>query len=361
MSIGPAAAGLLTSIPVLCFGALAPAVSWLIARTGMRRAVFISLVGVLAGEVLRSAGGLGLALAGTGVLGAAMTVGNIVSLMVIARYFRDRMSATTALYASALNVGTMLTSALTVPVAAWGGWRLGLACWAVMAIAALVLWVVVGTPSSSGTGHAVPVAPISTARGTADSGPSLWRRPLPWLLTVAMAVHLSIYYGLTAWLPAFLVQRAGMDVTAAGLASAVFQILGLVGAFGVPVLASSRRIGDIGLLVAVALAWAATPLGLLLLPSWWPLWALTGGIASGGGFTVIFMMIMATARDLDDNRRISALVQGFGYAVASVVPFAVGGLHQATGSWAAAFLALSASAAIMVAAALVMARLRGTR
>lgn len=345
-SIGPATAGLLTGIPVLCFGLLTPLASVLIGRVGTRAAILLTLGGVLVGSLMRPAGGLGLALAGTLVLGAAMTVGNIVSLMVIAARFQHRLNAVTGLYTSALNVGTMLTSALTVPLAQALGWRPALAGWAVLAVAALAVWarvpaIVTPPPASAAALVRVPA----------------WRQGRAWVLAVAMAAHLSAYYGLTAWLPAYLMQSDGMDARSAGIASAVFQILALIGAFGVPVLAAGGRWRQPHLLVSVAVLWVLTPLGFLLWPGAWELWALTGGIASGGGFTIIFMLIMNNARDLDENRAISALVQGGGYTLSASAPFAVGALHQASGLWAPGFIALAVAGLVMAASGLVLARL----
>ncbi|HEX8520208.1 MAG TPA: hypothetical protein VF667_11510, partial [Pseudonocardia sp.] len=77
LHVGPTAVGLLTGLPVLCFGVLTPLASALLARAGLGRGVAVSLVLLLAGIGLRSAGGLAAALAGTVLIGAAITVGNI--------------------------------------------------------------------------------------------------------------------------------------------------------------------------------------------------------------------------------------------------------------------------------------------
>ena len=45
--------------------------------------------------------------------------------------------------------------------------------------------------------------------------------------------------------------------------------------------------------------------------------------------------LSGSARDLVDNRRISALVQGGGYVVASTGPTVVGAVHEATAGWTA--------------------------
>ena len=79
LGMSSTAIGLLTSLPVLCFGLAAPGASSLIARTGVERSVLLSLLGVLVGVLVRSLGGIPAALAGTVIMGLAITIGNVVS------------------------------------------------------------------------------------------------------------------------------------------------------------------------------------------------------------------------------------------------------------------------------------------
>jgi CP family cyanate transporter-like MFS transporter len=106
----------------------------------------------------------------------------------------------------------------------------------------------------------------------------------------------------------------------------------------------------------VAATWLTLPLGLLLVPAGWPAWCLLGGAAQGGGFTVIFSAVLARARDLTENRRMSALVQGGGYAVAATGPSVVGALHDATTGWTVPLLAVLASLGVLTATGAVATR-----
>ena len=104
-----------------------------------------------------------------------------------------------------------------------------------------------------------------------------------------------------------------MTSGAAGASSSIFQIAALVGAFGVPVLLRVCPGPRIVVLI-VAAAWTTLPRGLLLAPQLWALWCSIAGAAQGGGLVVIFALAVRQARDLTENRRMSALVQGGGYA-----------------------------------------------
>ena len=167
-----------------------------------------------------------------------------------------------------------------------------------------------------------------------------------WLLTAAFSGQAFAYYGVTAWLPLLLRDELGMAPGAAGLSASIFQIAALFGAFGVPVLLRVLP-GPRGVVLIVAVAWATLPLGLLLAPSLWPVWCAVGGAAQGGGLVAVFSLVVRSARDLADNRRISALVQGGGYVVAAAGPTVVGAVHEATGGWTAPLLVVLAAIVLL--------------
>ena len=344
LGISATTAGLLTGLPVLCFGLATPAASALLARFGLGRGVSISLVVLLAGMLLRSVDGLPSALAGTLLIGIAITVGNVAVPVVIARDLPRRAGPVLGGYTAALNVGSMLTLSLTVPLASALGWRTAVASWGVLVLAALALWAY----ATRGPIREPAAAAGHTGDATTDGGDdrTWWRRPTVWLLTAAFSGQAFAYYGVTAWLPLLLRDELGMAPGAAGLSASIFQIAALFGAFGVPVLLRVLP-GPRGVVLIVAAAWATLPLGLLLAPSLWPVWCAVGGAAQGGGLVAVFSLVVRAARDLVDNRRISALVQGGGYVVAASGPTVVGAVHEATGGWTAPLLVVLAAIVLL--------------
>jgi CP family cyanate transporter-like MFS transporter len=344
LGIGATTAGLLTGLPVLCFGLATPGASVLLARTGLGRGVSISLVVLLAGIMLRSVDGLPAALAGTLLIGIAITVGNVAVPVVIARDLPRHAGPVLGAYTAALNVGSMLTLSLTVPLAAATGWRTAVAAWGVLVLAALALWMYATRApvrGAAGSGAATGAAPDAPA---AEDRRVWWRRSAVWWLTAAFSGQAFAYYGVTAWLPLLLRDELGMTPGAAGLSASIFQIAALVGALGVPVL---LRVLPRAVVPIVTAAWSVLPLGLLLVPAGWAVWCAVGGAAQGGGLVVLFSLVVLAARDVADNRRISALVQGVGYVVAATGPTVVGAAHEATGGWAAPLLVVLAAIALL--------------
>jgi CP family cyanate transporter-like MFS transporter len=97
----------------------------------------------------------------------------------------------------------------------------------------------------------------------------------------------------------------------------------------------------------ISLFWTVMPLGLLFAPEHWLLWSIFGGAAQGGGITIIFIVIVRMATTDTDARRLSALVQGGGYAIAALGPLAIGGLHDVTGNWQAPMLGVFAATLVL--------------
>jgi len=346
LGMSSTAIGLLTSLPVLCFGLAAPGASSLIARTGVQRSVLLSLLGVLVGVLVRSLGGIPAALAGTVIMGLAITIGNVVIPVIIGRDFRGRVAAITGTYTATMNVGSMIALTVTGPLAETFGWQLALAFNAVFPLLAATVWVPLARRGSPVT------ATIGSAPGQHPPGPGataapvrrvpVLRRPTTWMLTIAFAGQAFAYYGLTAWLPTLLADEQGMSLGQAGAASSIFQVAALIGAFGTPFIIN-RFGGPIPAFLVNGALWATMPLGLLFAPDLWALWSALAGIAQGGGFVVIFTVVVMRATTQRESRQLSSIVQTGGYSVACLGPVIVGGLHDATGGWAASLLVVFAA------------------
>lgn len=338
LQLSATAIGLLTSLPVLCFGLAATGASRLIGKLGVEKSILLSLLGVFVGVLVRSAGGIAPAVVGTVVIGIAITIGNVVSPVLIGRDFRRTPAAVTGSYTAALNIGSMITlSASGALLDAWG-WRGTLAVWAVLPVIAAAIWIPLARRRA-----ALPAPPRSAAP---DQPPvaigTLLRRPTTWMLTLAFTGQAFAYFGLTAWLPTLLVDEQGMSRAGASAASSVFQICAVIGAFATPVLIN-RFGGPLVAFLVNGVLWVSLPVGLLVASDLWPVWSALGGAAQGGGFTAVFTVVVLRAKSLRENRQLSAIVQTGGYVIGSTGPVVVGALHESSGSWTPPLLAAAAA------------------
>ncbi|MCZ2811405.1 MFS transporter [Modestobacter sp. VKM Ac-2979] len=319
--LSSALAGLLTALPVLCFGAFAPLAPRLARRIGLETAVAASLVLLAGGIALRVLPPVALLYAGTLVAGAAIAIANVLMPAYVKREF-TRPGAVMGAYSASLNVGAAAAAGLTVPIGAALGveWRVALASWLVLALAALALWL-----------------PVAGVRGTRTAPPeagswSLLRQPLARQVTAYLGLQSVQFYSFAAWLPTLLAD-AGVPVREAGLLLAATNVTGALGALLVPA-AAGRMPTQRPLVAGVLAAYAVGLGGLLLAPASGTLvWVAVFGVAQGGGFALALTLIVLRSPSPLVAAQLGGVAQCLGYLVASTGPVALGALHDATAGW----------------------------
>ncbi len=363
--------GLLTGLPVLLFALATPLAGRFITRLGAEVTVLTCLSGVLLGTVLRSIGPPWLVLVGTGIIGLAITLGNIVVPVIIRREVPwEQVSMVTGLYSAMMNIGSMGTLIGTGPLAAAFGWRWALAIWGVLAVIGLGFWSGLIRTRMRREGAAAQAAEAASpaeagppGEGSAPAAKQPWSqapaafRGITALLIVTFSGQSIAYYVTTTWLPSYLADTIGLAPAAAGSTASLFQIAAILGAFGVPLLAARSQPWTP--VAIVALLWLSLPVGLLLAPGAYGLWAITGGIAQGGGFTAIFSIIARTAGSDSQTASASARVQGGGYLAATLAPPFAGWLNTATSGWTAPLLLVLAATLAFTITGLLAARRAG--
>jgi CP family cyanate transporter-like MFS transporter len=320
-------AGLLTTLPVLCFAVFAPPAAAFVRRLGAHRAMLLALAGIAVTTALRPWGGTAVLLLGTLLVGVCLTIGNVAVPVTIKRDLSSRVGLATGLYTAAMCLGAALTAGLTEPLAGWIGWRGALAVWAVLALAAVLAWRPVTRRVSPAAEPAEPeVLPLVRPRA------GVWRQPRAWAVAAFLAVQSCAYMSLTAWLPTLLVDSAGVSLKTGGIAMSAFQLLGIGGTLLVPVLVGRFR-DQVPVCLGVCLIWGTTLAGLMLMPSLWPLWIVVGGLSHGAGISLSLTLVALRAVDADVAASLSGMVQFVGYGVGATAPVIVGAVYGATGSW----------------------------
>jgi CP family cyanate transporter-like MFS transporter len=322
--------GALTTAPGLCFAAAGFAAPWVAKRIGVAGAVAAALALLSIGLIIRVFDGPLVVLGGTLVATAGIALANVLIPVVVKESFTARIGLMTGLYTGALQAGGALGSAVTPPLdSAFGGWRPGLASWAVPSALALVVWL-----SFARTRPGVPAgegSPESTGRSLLGSG-------LAWTVTLFFGLQACLAYVIMGWLPEVLMD-AGVSRGNAGLLLGLVSILGLPVSLIVPPLAARQGsqswwtfgLGVFGFagVVGVMVAPAAAPV----------LWAILLGLGMSV-FSLALTTIALRARTGGDTARLSAMAQGFGYLLAALGPFLFGLLHDVTGGWTVPFAML---------------------
>lgn len=349
LRITSATAGLLTTAPVVMFAAMTPVAALVIRRAGAEIALLLSLVGVMIGTLVRALPGFGSMLIGMVIIGAAITIGNVVVPVIIRRDLPpERTAIATAAYTATLNAGSLLTALATVPLAEATGWPLALLLWGGFTVIGLILWIAHIVRSRAwhsaerSSGEAQKPHSSSAVGETASiTGPmpvvvdnrvgAIVRRPIVWLLVATFAAQSSIYYAVSTWLPTILLDTTDVDAATAGALASLFQGVAIVGAMIAPLLL--RYLGPVPSALLLGVCFMVMVVGMLIAPDLAGVWASFGAITHSSGFVLIFTGLVRVSRSDAEAATMSALVQGGGYLFAALGAPIMGALREATGGW----------------------------
>jgi CP family cyanate transporter-like MFS transporter len=336
-------AGALTTLPVLCFGLLAPLAPVLARRLGVHTSIAAAMFVLLAGMLMRLIPGVGFLFFGTALAGAAIAIGNVLLPVLVRRDFSHRTGTAMALYSTSLIGFAALAAGVTVPLAnvLGGGWRPGLAVWAIPVALAALAWAPAlmrrnaaprRDPGSAGDASTPPTS--SRLRG-------LLRRPLAWQVTLFFALQSGGFYATLAWLPSIF-RSHGASEAHAGLLLSLTMAVGLLTALTVPGLAARSR-DQRPLVIGSCALTAAGVIGILLAPmSAAYLWVVLLGLGQNAAFPLALMLIVLRGGSVATTEALSTLAQSVGYALAAFAPLAVGAIHGMTRSWTPALILLLA-------------------
>ncbi|MCX5408153.1 MFS transporter [Streptomyces sp. NBC_00335] len=328
-------AGLITSVPALCFAVFGVTAPRLSRRFGPAAVVCAGMAAVAAGLLIRpfasNAAGF-LAASALTLAGIALT--NVLLPVIVKRWFPDRVGTMTGLYSMALAAGTSLAAAATVPMtqALGGSWRTGLLIWALLAAAAVLPWL----PIAAAARKEKAAAAASVAAGAApavrpDAGPGVVRSRTAWALASYFGLQATGAYITMGWLPQIF-RDAGVSASTAGILLAVTMVMGVPLAFVIPGLAGRmRNQGPIA--VVLGLFGLFGYLGLYFAPAagaW--AWALMLGV-SNCAFPLVITMIGLRAKSPAGVVKLSAFAQSTGYLISIPGPLLIGTLYQHTGGW----------------------------
>ncbi|MEP7019948.1 MAG: MFS transporter [Pseudonocardiales bacterium] len=318
---GSGIAGLITTLPVICFAALGALTPRLSHRFGAHRLLVASLLLMTVGMVLRAVVGSiwpFLLLSVLALSGGAIS--NVLMPSLVKRHFPDHIGRMTALYTTALAIGLTASAGLTVPIGRLGdGWRLGLGSWALLSAVAVLPW--------------LPLLRRDRPDRCAERGLSargLVHSRTAWAVTIFFAFQSLQAYISFGWFAKFL-HAHGLSTSTAGWLVALVAAVSIPVSMIVPSISPTRhRL----LIVVLSACTLASYIGLAVAPvggAW--VWMALNGIG-GGTFPISLTMIGLRTRTAETTAALSAFVQSIGYVIAGTGPLLFGVLYGITGGWA---------------------------
>ncbi|GGM38514.1 MFS transporter [Dactylosporangium sucinum] len=334
LGLSSAAAGLLTTLPLLAFAVFSLVAPLVAGRAGLERSLGIALLLLAGGIAVRS---LPAQLwIGTVAVGAAIACFNVLLPSVVKRDFPDRVAPVTGGYSATQSVVAAVASGTAVPLAAaLAGWRWALASWALLVVVALVVWapsVRSAEPGASGAARA----------------PLPWRSVLAWQVTLFMGTQSLAFYVLITWLPT-IERDHGIAPAVAGWHLFGYLAAAVAANLIVPLFMRARsdqRLVGLGCAACIGAGLA----GLQWLP-WNPWWALAAVLVAGfgAGMAIVVCLSLFSLRTTDARQAaaLSAMAQSTGYLLAAGGPVLVGALRDAAGSWTVPVVVLCGLTAAM--------------
>jgi CP family cyanate transporter-like MFS transporter len=323
-------------------GLFAPPAARLSARLGSRAALAwsVGMIGVfgVVRAVVPTAAALVLL---TFPVGIGMGLAGALMPVAVKERFSHRPAFATGVYAFGINVGAATSALIAVPLAnALGGWRGTLIAFSGFIACLPFAWLAL-------TRHEP-----QHERVAAQRVPLPWRSTLAWRLVAIFCLMAMTYYGVNAWFPdAF--QEHGWSESSAGALLGVTNACQLATGLLVPWLAdraSTRR----GFLVGAGLTITGGLLGVVLAPGAGWLWGVLVGLGFGALFPLVLTLPLDVARNPAAVGAVAGMMLGVGYTVASISPFFLGALRDATGSFSDALWVLVGTAAAGVVACAAM-------
>jgi CP family cyanate transporter-like MFS transporter len=339
LGISSGMAGLVTTMPVLCFAAIGFAGPPLAARYRDGHVLAGALLAMAAGLVLRSvSGAFWLFLVGTVLAMVGGALGNVLLPSLVKRHFPTRTGLLVGAYSVAMAVGGAIAAVAAAPIAdAAGadGWRWALGVWALGAVVAALPWL------------AVPARPgASRATHTAVRMRSLVHSPMALALAVFFGMQSMQAYVLIGWGAQYL-RDSGLSAATAGLLLGVNTVVVIPLNAVVPVLTVRPR-AQRPLLVAFVACYVAGWLGLMQAPTTVP-WLWMGLLALGmGSFAMVLTLIGLRARTAETTAALSTVTQGWGYLLAGTGPLLVGVLRGSSGGYTGMFVVVLTGVAALL-------------
>jgi CP family cyanate transporter-like MFS transporter len=331
---------LLTSIPLISFALLSAFAPRVARRVGLERLLLYSLLVLVFGLFTRSSGNIFFLFIGAALIGAAITVGNVLMPAFIKKEIPEKVGVVTGVYLVSMNLTSALAAGYSIRIGEITGlgWQGSIGIWGIVALVSFIIWL----PQTIKT-------PVLVIESQSKSKSGLWKSRLAWNIAIFMGLQSLMFYSLAAWLPAIL-QDWGMSADRSGWMLSYIQMAQVPMMLIGPILAGKMRdqtplvwITFILLLIGLAgIIFGKTNYIILSM--------IFIGVSLGLAFTLAMMFFVLRTRHTSESAELSGMSQTVGYLIAACGPPIFGAFFSLTGSWYVplALLVVAAIALFMV-------------
>lgn len=316
--------GLLTTIPLAVFGIFSSFVGAWGARIGTGKILFISLLIMMTGTIVRYVGGQWGLFFGTFLLALGIVAGNVLIPALVSAFFPNKVPVMTSSYTSLMQVTTGIALATIVPVAMTWGWENAVLLWSIPVYVAAILWFPLRNLRIEG-GPGI--------KGRKPTIKSVFTHSLAWYVSLFMGIQSLLFYSISTWLPVILIDR-GISPVSVGIYLSLFQVTSLLTTFSAPLFL--KLVKDQSGISVFFCMMLAVGLGLIYVSEstfMVTLSVLLIGIAAGGVFAIAMMFFIMRTSTPTEAAVLSGVGQAIGYVLAAAAPVFLGYLHDVTMGW----------------------------
>lgn len=324
-ALSNAAAGFITTLPLLAFSVVSPFVANISSKIGHAKTMMMGLLFILIGEVVRSYTGVVGLFIGTAVIGIGIAIGNVIIPAIIKRYFSEKIGVITSIYTSGMCIFAAVGAGISVPLAEGIdlGWKNALFAWFILTLVTIFIW----TPQVAKGQAEERTAPKHEHKS------SIWKSKLAWWVTLYMGTQSLLFYSLVAWLPTIVISK-GMSDRFAGNMALMFQLLAIPATLLIPSLCDKYK-DQRGLVAITCTIYAAGMLCFLLghSPIAIVIAVLCMAIGMGGSISLSIAFISLRSPHPSRASELSGMSQSAGYLFAALGPIVTGLIFDLRSSW----------------------------
>jgi MFS family permease len=331
----------------------------LVDRRGSRLVLTIvaALLGVVTLAMSQVAGVVSLVVLVTLTRGLGQSALSIVSLAMVGKWFRRRLTRAMAIYSLVMSIGFMIAFPVVGAMVQTSGWRL---TWAGVGMFLLLVVAPVGWFFDRSSPETIGVEPDGGERAAdepelpsarATLGEAL-RSPAFWVVALASSMYGLIASGIGLFNESILAER-GFEASVYHTALAVTAITALAGNFTAGAIADRGSLRQILVVALIILTIALAALAHVTTVAHVMGQAVAMGVA-GGFVMVVFFSFWGRAYGREHLGRIQGAAQALTVLGSALGPLFLALFVDATGSYAAGFYTLAAAVALLAIAAAIV-------
>lgn len=320
-----AAAGFITTLPLVAFAIVSPFVATISAKIGQGKTMLFGLFFILVGEVCRSYTGAAGLFIGTAIIGVGIAIGNVIIPAVIKTHFPEKVGFVTSIYTSGMCIFAAVGAGVSIPLAKGLnlGWKNTLCVWFFLTLVTIVIWLP----------QAKEKATATKTTGSKKTATSIWGKSLAWWVTLFMGTQSLLFYSLVAWLPTIVVSK-GLSETFAGNMALLFQLMAIPATLVIPTICDQlEHQRHVVFLVTIIYACGMTCFLFGNTPLLVTVAVVLMSIGMGGSISLSIAFISLRTPNPERASQLSGMSQSAGYLFAALGPILTGFIYDLRSSW----------------------------